>query len=87
MTDHKPLVILLGPKSTIPAVAAARLQRWAIKLSAYQYDIEFHSTEKHANADCLSRLPLLTERKDECDEAKQINLIQTKTFPITAEQV
>ena len=30
VTDHKPLVTLLGPKSGIPTLAAARLQRWAI---------------------------------------------------------
>ena len=34
VTDHKQLVTLLGPKNTIPAVAAVRLQRLAITLSA-----------------------------------------------------
>ena len=53
VTDHKPLVTLLGPKSGIPTLAAARLQRWAILLSAYQYEIEYRSMLKHANA--LSR--------------------------------
>ena len=46
VTDHKPLVTLLGPKSGIPTLAAARLQRWAILLSAYQYEIEYLSTLK-----------------------------------------
>ena len=35
VTDHKPLLSLLGPKSGIPTLAAARMQRWALKLSAY----------------------------------------------------
>ena len=39
VTDHKPLTTLLGPKSGIPTLAAARLQRWALLLAAYQYDI------------------------------------------------
>ena len=30
VTDHKPLITLLGPKKGIPSLAAARLQRWAI---------------------------------------------------------
>ena len=58
ITDHKPLTTILGPKKGIPSLAAARLQRWAILLSAYNYDIEFKSTLDHANADRLSRLPL-----------------------------
>ena len=58
ITDHKPLTTILSPKAGLPALAAARLQRWAIMLSAYQYDIEFRPTHKHGNADCLSRLPL-----------------------------
>ena len=33
-TDHKPLTAILGPKQGIPPLAAARLQRWAILLSA-----------------------------------------------------
>ena len=54
VTDHKPLVSLFGPKKAIPPLAAARLQRWAITLSAYSYDIEYKSTSEHANADSLS---------------------------------
>ena len=41
---------ILGPKTGIPSLAAVRLQRWAIVLSAYQYDIEFKRTA-HGNAD------------------------------------
>ena len=47
ITDHKPLVTILGPKKGIPTLAAARLQRWALVLAAYQYDIEFRSTKEH----------------------------------------
>ena len=53
ITDHKPLTTILGPKKGIPAVAAARLQRWAVQLGAYNYDIEFRSTDNHGNADAL----------------------------------
>ena len=60
MTDHKPLTAIFGPKKGIPSLAAARLQRWEILLSAYQYDIHFKATDDHANADGLSRLPLST---------------------------
>ena len=53
VTDHKPLLTILGPKHGIPPLAAARMQRWALLLSAYTYEIEFWPTNKHGNADGL----------------------------------
>ena len=44
VTDNKPLQCILGPKKGIPFMAAAHLQRWAIILASYQYDIEFKLT-------------------------------------------
>ena len=60
LTDHRPLTLLLGPKRDIPVLAAPRLQRWAIQLSVFQYDIEYRASKDHANADALSRLPRKT---------------------------
>ena len=40
VSDNKPLTTIFGPKTNIPTLAAARLQRWAILLSAYQYNIQ-----------------------------------------------
>ncbi|KAL9950577.1 hypothetical protein ACROYT_G043093 [Oculina patagonica] len=88
VTDHKPLTTLLGPKSGIPTLAAARLQRWALLLAAYQYDIEYRSTEKHANADCLSRLPIHSDKScEEVDEVRLINLLQIESLPMNVDQV
>ena len=83
VTDHKPLTTILGPKKGIPSLAAARLQRWALILSAYRYDIEFRSTGEHANADGLSRLPLsgiLPE--DTCSDARIFNITQMEASPV-----
>ena len=41
VTDQKPLLFIFGPKYAIPPLAAARLQRWAVLLSAYSYEVEF----------------------------------------------
>lgn len=63
-TDHKPLVTIFGPKQGIPSMVASRLQRWAIKLSAYTYNIEY-VTSKQNGADGLSRLPAVPSIKRE----------------------
>uniref|UniRef100_A0A1Y1NIX2 Uncharacterized protein n=1 Tax=Photinus pyralis TaxID=7054 RepID=A0A1Y1NIX2_PHOPY len=48
-------------------MAASRMQRWAVILSAYQFDIKFITSAKNANADYLSRLPLPVSKKDTPD--------------------
>ena len=76
---------ILGPKKGIPPLAAARLQRWAILLSAY--DIQFKSTDAHANADGLSRLPLSqTINEDQSEEVSLFNVTQMEWLPVTAVQ-
>ena len=57
-TDHQPLTTIFGPKRGVPPLAAARMQCWALILSAYDYQIQFKPTKAHANADGLSRLPV-----------------------------
>jgi hypothetical protein len=39
--DHRPLLKILGPHIGVPTLAAARLQRLALILSAYNYEIEY----------------------------------------------
>ena len=56
LTDHKPLFTIFGPKTGVPPLAAARLQRWALILATYQHKIEYKMSAEHVNADALSRL-------------------------------
>ena len=58
ITDHKPLLTIFHPAKGIPEMAASRLQRRAIILSAYNYEVKYQPSDKHGNADALSRLPL-----------------------------
>ena len=86
VTDHKPLLAILGPKKGIPSLAAARLQRWAILLAAYQYEIQFKPTEAHANADGLSRLPLPQQSDTTVISHKTtsiFNIAQIEALPVT----
>ena len=88
LTDHKPLTTILGPKTGIPSLAAARLQRWALLLSAYKYQIQYKPTQAHSNADGLSRLPLKsTEEKDLASMSTLFNIHQIAALPVTAKQI
>lgn len=58
LSDHKPLQGLFKETSGVPTLASARIQRWALTLSAYDYTIKYKAGSQHSNADLLSRLPL-----------------------------
>ena len=58
LSDHKPLQYLLEETQGIPPMASAHIQRWALMLSAYNYEICYKPGADHANAGGLSRLPV-----------------------------
>ena len=83
VTDYKPLTTILGPKKGIPSLAPARLQHWAILLSAYDYTVKYKSTLDHSNADGLSRLPLRSNNCPSGCEVSVFNVGQTAALPVT----
>ncbi|GFR75220.1 retrovirus-related Pol polyprotein from transposon 17.6 [Elysia marginata] len=54
ITDHQPLKFTFCPKKGIPAMCAARQQRYAVFLSGFDYSIEYRNSMANANADSLS---------------------------------
>jgi hypothetical protein len=86
VTDHQPLTRIFGPKSGIPPLAAARMQRWALILAGYNYDIIYRSSENNANADCLSRLPMQDLQESDPDEVYVFHSA-VESLPITAKRV
>ena len=56
-SDHQPLSYLFSEKKGVPPLASARIQRWALTLSAYNYTIRHKPGQSIGNADALSRLP------------------------------
>jgi hypothetical protein len=63
-TDHKPLLAIFGSKNGISAHAANRLQRWAVILLDYQFNITYKNTTTFGEADALSRLIAKQENND-----------------------
>ncbi|XP_048003061.1 uncharacterized protein K02A2.6-like [Leguminivora glycinivorella] len=83
-TDHKPLVTIFGDKAGIPTMAASRLQRWAVIMSGYHFDIEYVRSEDNG-ADALSRLITGSDRKVR-SEITYLNYVQN-FLPITSTDI
>ena len=75
-TEHTPLLGLLEEHKAIPPMPSARIQRWVLFLSAYQYKVHYRS-----GADALSRLPLPEMGKQE--ESPEEVILTLKVFSRT----
>ena len=71
ITDHKPLLGLFGENKPLPEHASPRLQRWAITLSAYSYQLKYKPGCENT-ADALSRLPLKQQNSENVPEEIEI---------------
>ena len=92
LTDHKPLVTLLGEKNGIPQLVSARIRRWALLLSAYKYKIKYITFKENVLADYLSRAPLpdLPDAADSAIACEDIMLIDEECLsqiPLTSKVI
>lgn len=76
LTDHKPLITLLGEHKPVPQLASARIKRWALLLAAYNYTIEFIPGKDNVHADFLSRKPVEAETSPEENVTVQVMFIE-----------
>ena len=86
ITDNQPLVSIFSPKKGISMMTATRLQRYALYLTGYDYDIEYRNTKRHTNADSLSRLPYETV-EDKLDPVDLFYTDQIEQAPINSATV
>ena len=85
LSDHQPLKHLFGESRATPSMASARIQRWALTLSAYKYTMAYKSGVQHANADVLSRLPLPESPAHVPSPGDTVLLMESlQTMPITS---
>ena len=70
--------------------AASRLQRYAVKLAAYDFEIEYVKSTKNCHADALSRLPLGSSggasRRKADDGCSYLNYVE-ESFPLTFKEI
>ena len=72
----------------MPSLPVPQLQRWAIILSVYLYETEFHCTKDHGNADGISRLPFPSKKKSNAPtEAEVFNVTQIDSLLVTSSQL
>ena len=87
VTDHKPLVGLFNEIKPIPVTTAARLQRWTLILSAYEYSIVYKEGKNNANADGLSKLPLNYKTEPEVPGEMILLMEHMDLTPVTSRQI
>ena len=69
-------------------MAENRLQRWAIILATYTYEIQYKSTAKHGNPDTLSRLPVSDDQDYSlASELNHIHSLQLEQLLLRATEV
>jgi len=79
---------IFSEAKSAPAMASACLQRWALTLSAYQYNIRYWKGDLMGNTDELSRLPLPEFPAHVPFPPETIALMeQVATMPMSASQI
>ena len=87
-TDHKPLMYLFDPHKQIPSTASARVTRWALQLSGYNFSITYRPGKELGNADGLSRLPTPCTSKVTLPPPELVHLLEHMDLtPISAKVI
>lgn len=87
LTDHKPLLTILGPKSAVPTLTALRMQRWALILLAYDYGIQYRRSSDHANTVALSRLPCRGDTDKSANKCGVFSVSPVDDLPVSATDI
>ena len=75
-SNHKPLMYIFNATKVIPTMASPRVIRcWSLTSSAYSYEIRYQPGKQQANADALSRLPLLDSPSNVPEPAETVLLL------------
>lgn len=84
-SDHRPLEFIFNPRKELPKVTTYRILRWAIRLMAFDFDIEYVKGNTIPHVDALSRLRFYREEKDKNDEEFEdtfLHLVETDVISV-----
>ncbi|XP_037518397.1 uncharacterized protein LOC119395190 [Rhipicephalus sanguineus] len=87
LTDHQPLLGIMGEKKQIPQILSPRMTRWCLKLATYDYDLVYRPGRLHQNADALSRLPLPAQVDEPCSPGDVLMLASAPRFELSPRQL
>ena len=88
ITDHKPLLGLLGEHKSTSPQESARIRRWSLYMSMFEYTLKYRKTMEHANVDALSRLPTPVEPATTDTPPELVLLINhLADSPVTTSQI
>lgn len=88
VTDAQSIKEMFSPDKATPAVASARIQRWSVYLSQFDYRVEHRSSRFMTVPDALSRLPCKDEEMEDPDDEDsfKINLV-FEELPVTFQEI
>ncbi|UYV84458.1 K02A2.6-like [Cordylochernes scorpioides] len=66
---------------------SSRIKRWSLKLTAFNYTVEFRKTSDNFNVDALSRLPLESSIRESLDEDQVLLLRKLNEVPFSFREV
>ena len=66
--DHRPLEFIFNLRKELPKVTTSRIFRWAIRLIAFDFDIEYVKGNSIPHVDSLLRLRLKDKREEEFED-------------------
>lgn len=82
-TDHKPLKYIFDKNKSLPSNVAGRVQRWAVFLSGYDFELKHIEGKTNWSADCLSRAPIIRgEENVKMNEFTYLNFIENEVTMI-----
>nr|XP_022908340.1 uncharacterized protein K02A2.6-like [Onthophagus taurus] len=88
ITDNQPLARIFHEGKDLPPTSAILLLHCANYISGFNYELKHRRSQLHANADYLSRAPILTnDRNKSVDSAKIFQIKQLATLPISHEEI